>query len=186
MKNSNKNIYWELFKSTFIISAFTVGGGFVIIPLLKAKVVDEYHWLSEEEALNLTAIGQSAPGLLAVNTAIGIGYRIGGIKAALVGVLATALPPLITLTVVSYMYEEFAANVYIRYILKGMQCGATAILISVVWDMLVKQLKKKLALPLLIIGITLVAHLFFNVDLMIALVVAGLIGLLFMKAEKYS
>ena len=59
---AEKDFYWKLFKSTFIISAFTIGGGFVIIPLLKAKFVDEYKWMDDKEALNLVAIAQSAPG----------------------------------------------------------------------------------------------------------------------------
>ena len=66
----DKNFYWKLFKSTFIISAFTIGGGFVIISLLKAKFVDEYKWLDDKEALNLVAIAQSAPGIMAVNASI--------------------------------------------------------------------------------------------------------------------
>ena len=71
----DKNFYWKLFKSTFIISAFTIGGGFVIISLLKAKFVDEYKWLGDKEALNLVAIAQSAPGIMAVNASIIIGYK---------------------------------------------------------------------------------------------------------------
>ena len=62
---AEKDFYWKLFKSTFIISAFTIGGGFVIIPLLKAKFVDEYKWMDDKEALNLVAIAQSAPGVVA-------------------------------------------------------------------------------------------------------------------------
>ena len=70
MIKTDKNFYWTLFKSTFIVSMFTVGGGYVIIPLLKAKYVDEYHWISDEETLNMVAIAQSTPGIMAVNTAI--------------------------------------------------------------------------------------------------------------------
>lgn len=78
--NVDKEFYWKLFKSTFVISAFTIGGGFVIIPLLKAKFVDEYGWLNDKEALNLVAIAQSAPGVVAANAAISMGYRMAGFK----------------------------------------------------------------------------------------------------------
>jgi hypothetical protein len=70
------HFFWTLFKSTFIISAFTVGGGFVIIPLLKAKYVDEYHWISDKETLDMVAIAQSMPGVIAVNSAVILGYRM--------------------------------------------------------------------------------------------------------------
>ena len=89
MNNSvviDKKFYWELFKSTFLISAFTVGGGFVIIPLLKAKYVDHYKWMSDKEALDLVSVAQSAPGVVAVNAAIIIGYRLAGYTGAAVGI----------------------------------------------------------------------------------------------------
>lgn len=94
--------YGKLFVSTFIISAFTVGGGFVIVPLLKSKFVDEYGWIGDDEALDLVAIAQSAPGVVAANAAIILGYRMGGFRGTAVALFATVLPPLITLTVISY------------------------------------------------------------------------------------
>ena len=93
---AEKDFYWKLFKSTFIISAFTIGGGFVIIPLLKAKFVDEYKWMDDKEALNLVAIAQSAPGVVAANAAISMGYKLGGIRGTLTALLATILPPSIS------------------------------------------------------------------------------------------
>jgi len=158
----------------------------VIIPLMKAKVVDEFHWLTDEEALNLAAIGQSAPGLVAVNTAIGIGYKVGGIKGALVGVLATALPPLITITAISYAYAAVCDNKYIEYVFKGMQCGATAIIINVVLDLVKKQWQKQLLLPFVLIAVALIGNFFFHVNLIYLLLLNGLIGLIFMKDKKYN
>lgn len=181
-----KDTLWKLFKSTFIISAFTIGGGFVIIPLLKAKFVDEYQWLDDKEALNLVAIAQSAPGVVAVNAAISLGYRIAGWRGTLTALLATVLPPLITLSVISYAYEAFAHNEYIQLLLKGMQCGATAIIINVAIDLLKKEWKKRLALPLAIIAGTFVANYFFNVNLMYAVVVDAVIGFVWLRDAKYS
>ena len=71
-------IYWTLFTSTFYLSAFTFGGGFVIVPLMKKKFVDDLNWIEEKEMLDLTAISQSSPGAIAVNASILIGYRIAG------------------------------------------------------------------------------------------------------------
>ena len=183
---AEKDFYWKLFKSTFIISAFTIGGGYVIIPLLKAKFVDEYQWMDDKEALNLVAIAQSAPGVVAANAAISMGYRLAGVKGTLVALLATVLPPLITMSIISYAYDAFAHNQYIQLLLKGMQCGATAIIINVAIDLLKKELKKKLALPLLVIVGTFIANYCFNVNLMYAVIVDAIIGFFLLRDKKYA
>ena len=71
--------YRKLFTSTFYLSAFTFGGGYVIIPLMRKKFVEQFHWIEEEEMLDLTAIAQSAPGAIAVNASILIGYRLAAL-----------------------------------------------------------------------------------------------------------
>lgn len=184
--NVDKEFYWKLFKSTFVISAFTIGGGFVIIPLLKAKFVDEYGWLNDKEALNLVAIAQSAPGVVAANAAISMGYRMAGFKGSMVALLATVLPPLITLSIISYCYDFFASNQYIQLMLKGMQCGATAIILNVALDLLIKEWKKKLLIPLLIIVGTFVANYFFDINLMYAILVDAIIGFFLLRDKKYA
>ena len=178
--------YSRLFISTFIISAFTVGGCFVLIPLMKAKYVDEYGWMKENESLDLVSIAQSAPGAVAVNASIIMGYRLGGILGTFTALLATVLPPLITLTVISYCYDAFATNPYVRMFLKGMQCGVTAILLDVVLGLLVKQVKKKLALPLLIMAGTFIASYFLKIDIMHIILVDAVIGFFLMRDSQYN
>lgn len=95
-------MYWTLFSSTFVLSAFTFGGGFVIVPLMKKKYVEDLKWIEEEEMLNMIAIAQSSPGAIAVNAAIMVGYKMAGILGALITTFGTVLPPLIILTVVSF------------------------------------------------------------------------------------
>ncbi len=178
--------YSRLFLSTFIISAFTVGGGFVLIPLMKAKYVDEFGWMSENESLDLVSIAQSAPGAVAVNASIIMGYRLGGILGTFTALLATVLPPLITLTVVSYFYDAFATNPYVRMFLKGMQCGVTAVLLDVVLGLLVKQVRKKLALPLIIMAGTFIASYFLKINIMEIILVDAIIGFFLMRDPQYN
>ena len=78
-----KGRLWKLFSSTFMLSAFTFGGGYVIVTLMKERFVDRYHWIEEEEMLDMTAIAQSAPGPIAVNGAIVVGYKLAKIPGAL-------------------------------------------------------------------------------------------------------
>ena len=178
--------YWTLFKSTFVISAFTVGGGYVIIPLLKGKFVDEYHWISDKETLDMVAIAQSTPGIMAVNTSIMLGYRMAGIMGAITGMLATVLPPLLIIMLVATFYDLIAENEYVQLVLKGMQCGATALLVNVAIDLLLKQFKKKLILPIVIIIATFVANLVFDVNIMILVAIDGLIGFFLMREKIYG
>ena len=91
-----------------------MGGGFVIIPLLRAKYVDEYGWLDDKETLELVSIAQSMPGVVAVNAAIIPGYRMRGWRGTLTALLATILPPLITLSLISCFYDAVAHSEYVR------------------------------------------------------------------------
>ena len=186
VRQSTPHFYWELFKSTFLISAFTVGGGFVLIPLMKAKFVDEYGWLKENEALDLVSIAQSAPGVMAANSSIIMGYRMGGFLGSVTALLATVLPPLITLTIISYFYDAVASNPYVRMFLKGMQCGVTAILINVVLDLVIKQIKKKLALALIIMAGAFIAAVVFKINIMQIIAVVAVVGFLLMRDPQYN
>ena len=115
--------YWTLFTSTFILSAFTFGGGFVIISLMKKKFVDNLKWIEEEEMMDMIAISQSSPGAIAVNASILVGYKVAGFIGALIATLGTILPPLIILTIVSYFYQAFRTVDQLVLSLKGCRLG---------------------------------------------------------------
>lgn len=125
-------LYRTLFFSTFFLSAFTFGGGFVIVPLMKKKFSDELHWIEEKEILDLTAIAQSSPGPIAVNAAALIGHRLGGLPGALISILAAILPPLIIISVIASAYAAFRDNAIVGACLKGMQSGVAAVIADVV------------------------------------------------------
>ena len=91
-----KKILAKLFFSTLYLSAFTFGGGYVIVTLMKQKFVDELHWIQEDEMLDLIAIAQSAPGAIAVNGAIVVGFKLAGVLGAVTAIIATIIPPFFT------------------------------------------------------------------------------------------
>ncbi|HHX79792.1 MAG TPA: chromate transporter [Acholeplasmataceae bacterium] len=173
----NLKIYWTLFKSTFYLSAFTFGGGFVIIPLMRKKFVEELGWIEEKEMLDLTAIAQSSPGAIAVNAAIIIGYRIGGIGGALISTLGTILPPFIILSVISFFYAEFRDNAIINALLKGMQAGVVAVIADVVINLGMGIVKERRISSLIIMIGAFVATFFLEVNIIIVILAAALIGL---------
>ena len=142
-KNVRKKqkVLWKLFLSTLYLSAFTFGGGYVIVTLMKDKFVDKYHWIEENEMLDLIAIAQSAPGAIAVNGAIVVGYKLAGLAGVLTAIFGTVLPPFLIISVISVFYQIFRDNFIISELLDGMQAGA--VIASVVWDMAAGITKKK-------------------------------------------
>lgn len=171
-------VYTKLFSSTFYLSAFTFGGGYVIIPLMKKKFVDELNWIDEEEMLNLTAIAQSSPGAVAVNAAILLGYRIAGVFGAAVSVLGTVLPPLIILSIISIFYTAFRDNVVVNAVLKGMQAGVAAVIADVVINMSGNIVKKKEFISILVMIFAFIATYFLNINVMFIILICGVIGAL--------
>jgi len=173
----HENKLMKLFTSTLVISAFTFGGGYVIVPLMKKKFVDELHWLKEEETLDFIAIAQSAPGAVAVNASILLGYRIAGLPGALVAILGTILPPMVTLSVISYFYLAFQANPAVNAALGAMRAGVAAVIINVVLQMGLGIVRQKQIVPILTMLAVLIA-LYFKINIMLIILLCALFGAL--------
>lgn len=142
MKRSGK-FYIRLFLSVFSLSAFTVGGGYVIVPLMRKEYVEKLKWVKADEMLDLIAIAQSSPGAMAVNTAILVGYRTGGALGAVIGVLGATAPPLISVSLIYFAYEAFRDNRIVLAFISGLKIGVAAVIIDVVIGMLKTVFKQK-------------------------------------------
>ena len=120
---SKRQTLLKLFVSNLYISAFTFGGGFVIVTFMKRKFVDQLQWLEENEMLDMTALAQSSPGAIAVNASILVGWRVAGFWGMVVGVLGTIIPPMVVLSIVSIIYNAFITNPYVAVTLKACRPG---------------------------------------------------------------
>ncbi|RHV63077.1 chromate transporter [Clostridium sp. OM02-18AC] len=175
-KKKDKRMLWTLFKTCFLISACTFGGGMVIISMLQKKFVEELHWISEEEAMDMVAIAQSSPGVMAVNTSIIIGYHVAGLTGAILTVFGTVLPPMVILTILSACYVQFRSNYLVALILKGMQAGVVAVMMNVSISMLKNVVKdKKVTSWIMLIGAA-IAAVWFKVDIILIILVCGVAG----------
>lgn len=173
-----KELYTTLFRSTFFLSMFTFGGGYVIVPLMEKKFVNELEWIDEDEMLNLIAVGQSAPGPIAVNTSLLVGYRMAGVPGALITVLGTILPPLVIMTVLAYIYMAVRDNLIVNNVLLGMQAGVAAIIVNVVYNMGKRIVLQKKVIPVLVMIAALIAGIIFQVNILWLLLISALIGAL--------
>ena len=156
--------YWKLFTTCFYISAFTFGGGFVIVPLMRRKFVEDLKWLEENEMMDLTAIAQSSPGAIAVNAAILTGFKIGSVAGAMIAMLATVLPPVIIITVISFFYNAFRENAVVGAVMKGMQAGVAAVICDVVIRMGSGVFKEKNALFVIVMAAAFILTFFLDVN----------------------
>ena len=169
---------FKLFTSTFYLSAFTFGGGYVIISLMKKKFVDELHWMEEEEMLNYTAIAQSAPGAVAVNGSILVGFRIAGFPGAVAAIFGTILPPLIIISILFFFYEAFRSNPLVGAVLMGMQAGVAAVIADVVVNLASTIIKKKDHISSIIMVLAFAATYSFGVNVMAIIGVCAVIGII--------
>lgn len=179
-KNNNlkhaKDIYKKLFFTVFKISACTFGGGFVIIPLMRRKFVEELGWIEEQEMMDLTAIAQSSPGAIAVNASILVGYHVAGFTGAIITVLGTVLPPLTIISLISLFYQAFRDNIIVNMAMAGMLAGVAAVICDVVINMIKNIIKQKRILPLLMLAGAFTATYFFKVNIFVIILVCGIIG----------
>ncbi len=183
-KPGGDKILWTLLSSMFSISAFTFGGGFVIVSLMKKKFVTQLGWLEEEEMLDLIAIAQTSPGPIAVNAAVLVGWRMAGFAGMLAAALGTIVPPMIVLLLLSTGYELFAQNRYVALMLRGMQAGVAAVILDVVWGLAGKVIAGKSALRILMMIAAFIAAYFLKVNVILILLAAVVLSIIVTLAKQ--
>ena len=166
------------------ISAFTFGGGFVIVTFMKRKFVDELHWIDEQEMLDMTALAQSSPGAIAVNAAIQVGWKVAGLAGMAVSVLGTIIPPMVILSVISLFYQMFATNRYVALVLRGMSCGVAAVILDVSVSLGRNVLKTKKWVHLSVMAAAFAATFFFKVNVIWIILAAALVGIGMSLADR--
>lgn len=118
----------QLFTIFFKIGAFTIGGGYAMIPLIEAEIVTKKGWVTKEDFLDLLAIAQSAPGVFAVNIAIFIGYRLRGVRGCIVTALGAILPSFLIILCIALFFLRFKENPTVEAIFRGIRPAVVALI----------------------------------------------------------
>ncbi len=122
------NIYLKIFTTFAKIGAFTIGGGYAMIPIIQKEVVDKNRWIEENDFLDILAISQSAPGILAVNISIFLGYRLRGVKGSIVATLGSALPSFLIILLIAMFFAGYQDNPTVIKIFKGIRPAVVALI----------------------------------------------------------
>lgn len=166
----------QLFFATLYISACTFGGGFVIVTFMRRRFVEQLHWLDEREMLDFTALAQSAPGAIAVNAAVLVGWRVAGFCGMLAAALGTVLPPMVILSVISLGYRAFADNRCVALALGGMQAGVAAVVLDVVCGLGGTVLRERSPLHIAVMAAAFIAGALLGVNVVYVILAAALAG----------
>lgn len=176
--DTKKEILRKLFWTTFTLSAFTFGGGFVIVSLMKKKFVEDLKWLDENEMLDITAIAQSSPGPIPINASVILGYRMAGIWGTFAAILGTALPPMVIISLISIFYTQFRENRIIAIALQVMRAGVAAVIFDVVFNLAKNVWKTKRFLYIGLMITAFIATAIWGINAMFIILVCLVIGMI--------
>jgi chromate transporter len=178
---------WRLLYTTLSVSAVAFGGGFVVLPMLKKVYVEKYSWINSVEYNEIIAIAQSAPGTIAGNTSMVIGFKIAGVLGAVATMLGNVLPPLVIITAVYYAYTSLIQNQIVGYFMAGMQAGIAA----VIFDFVIRMLKdlaidKNAVFSLIVMLGAFAASFFFEFSVIYIMLAAVGLGIGFLYIRLYA
>ena len=172
----------KLFKIFFIffkIGLFTFGGGYAMLPIIKRELVDNLNWITESDILDYYAIGQSTPGIIAVNTATMTGYNLKGIKGALAATSGFIMPSLIIITIIASYFARFQEIELFQHAFSAIQIAVVALIIDIVIKMWNKSDKSKISLLIFVLAFILLA--LFRVSPVFVILGSGISGIIIQR-----
>ena len=177
MPNKNHQAtYLQMFISFFKIGAFTFGGGFAMLPLIERAVIERHKWVDRDESLDIYALAQSVPGVIAVNSSMLIGYRLRGVLGAIVASIGVTLPSLIVIIVIAKYFQQLIANVWIARAMAGISGAVAALIINAALRIAGRTIKGLDTFLIALLSFLLVT--FTQINVFYIMLLAGLLGYL--------
>lgn len=127
--------YKDIFLSFFRVGAFTIGGGYAMIPLMQRELVERHHWLTDEEFLDQVALSQAMPGVFAVNIATVVGQRLRGFRGALTAIVGNIIMPIVFILLLAVFFRAFRDNVIVSRIFLGLRPAVVALIAAPVFTL---------------------------------------------------
>lgn len=126
---------WKLFVSFWKIGTFTIGGGYVMIPIMEQELVDKRQWLSREEFLDIMSLSQAMPGIFAVNMATCIGQRMAGWRGVVAAIAGNIMMPVALILLLAVFFRHFRDNAVVERIFMGLRPAVVALIAAPVFRM---------------------------------------------------
>ncbi|MEE8885167.1 MAG: chromate transporter [Eubacteriales bacterium] len=167
-------LLWQLYAAWFRMGLFTFGGGYAMLPMIQKEVIERYHWATEEEILNYYAIGQCTPGVIAVNTATFVGYKVDGVKGGIVATLGVITPSLFIIWAISALITNFSGLAVVQHALAGIRV-AVCVLMFVSIEKLIKSGLKNMP-SWIIFAVAFILSYFTKISTVLLVIMAGAAG----------
>ncbi len=175
MSQPRTKLLWQLFFTFFTIGLFTFGGGYAMLPLIMREVVHHHHWMKEDEILEMTAIAESTPGPIAVNSATFVGQRMAGFSGALAATTGVVLPSFLIILLLSQVLDAFSHLPAVTYAFLGVRAGVLALIFHTLWKM-AKKLERS-TVPILIASLAFLGAGILGLNAILVLLCCAVFGL---------
>lgn len=152
------NIFLELLISFVKIGFLTIGGGYVMLPMMQSELIDKKHWITEEELLDYYAVGQSTPGIIAVNVATFVGYKKAGVTGGIVATLGIISPSLIIITALAGVIQSIDQYPNVQKAMSGINVAVCALITDATLNFIKKGVKNFVTLLVLLTSFLLIYY----------------------------
>lgn len=182
MNKTNAKELFEIFITFFKIGAFTIGGGYAMLPLIEKEVVEHKKWVKEEEIVDIFAIVQSVPGVIAINTSMFVGYKKAKIRGAVSAALGVTLPSFFMILAIYYALSGIKDNIYIQKAFEGVRAGVTALILLIAVKLAKKTITSYISAIIAVLAFILLV--FFEIHAILIIVAGGIAGYIIYTIRK--
>lgn len=171
----------EMYKTFFKIGAFTLGGGYAMIPLIEEEFVNKKKWIEKEDFMDVLVVSQSLPGALAVNCSTFLGYKIGGLAGAITALLGVVMPSFLMITVIAAFFMKFRYNTYVNAAFQGINAAVPMLVLfgAISLTKGVKRNLRNLIIGLVALGLLMI----FDLNPSFVIILSALYGVAFLRKK---